>query len=53
MLNPEIMYIQKNIPALRAKGLHIMELDTRARFALVIRGELGRASKLWVCKEET
>ena len=26
-----------NIPALRAKGLHIVELDTRARFALVIK----------------
>ena len=29
----------KNIPALRAKGLHIVELDTRARFALVIKKE--------------
>ena len=29
----------KNIPALRAKGLHNPELDTRARSALVIKKE--------------
>ena len=28
-----------NIPALRAKGLHIRELNTRARSALVIKGD--------------
>ena len=28
----------ENIQALRAKGLHIPELNTRARFALVVKG---------------
>ena len=31
-------YHLKNIPALRAKGLHIVELNTRARVALVVKG---------------
>ena len=37
-------YHLKNIPALRAKGLHTGELNTRARSALVISGKNTRCT---------
>ena len=36
--------VKKSIPALRAKGLHRGELNTRARSALVVKGGAGEWS---------
>ena len=40
--------LETNIPALRAKGLHRGELNTRARSALVIRGDGGE--RFWLMR---